>query len=242
MFRPARTVSFVGVSDLDRALAFYSGTLGFPVRERSAAVAVVDAAGTPLRLTVVSDHVPVGWTVTGWEVADIDAAVAALRGVGAPLREFPRMTGSDGIWTAPGGDRVAWFTDPDGNTLSVTQPAAGRAVAQEIVPIFPVASVPAALARYAALGFTVEDFHGVYGFAARDRVNLHLSRSDHHDPLSSSSMAYLYVDDADALAAEWRAAGVEGRFHDPIDTEYGLREGAYVDPDGNLIRFGSFLR
>ena len=50
---------------------------------------------------------------------------------------------------------------------------------------------------------------------------------------------YVYVDDADALLAEWRAAGVEGRFEDAYDTEYGLREFCHVDPDGNLLRVGS---
>jgi hypothetical protein len=50
-------------------------------------------------------------------------------------------------------------------------------------------------------------------------------------------MAYLYVDDADALHAEW--SSVEGRHHRPEDTPYGLREGAYVNPDGNLLRYGS---
>jgi uncharacterized glyoxalase superfamily protein PhnB len=50
---------------------------------------------------------------------------------------------------------------------------------------------------------------------------------------------YLYVDDAEALDAEWDGARVEGRLIAPTDTEYGLREGAHVDPDGNLLRFGS---
>jgi uncharacterized glyoxalase superfamily protein PhnB len=53
---------------------------------------------------------------------------------------------------------------------------------------------------------------------------------------------YLYVEDADALYAEWRAAGVQGQFFEPHDTEYGLREGAHIDRDGNLLKFGSRLR
>ncbi len=53
---------------------------------------------------------------------------------------------------------------------------------------------------------------------------------------------YLHVADADDLPTQWSAAGVDGRHHAPVDTDYGLREGAYVDPDGNLLRYGSALR
>jgi hypothetical protein len=115
---------------------------------------------------------------------------------------------------------------------------------REVAPIFPVRDVAAALRHYEALGFTVSPYEGgatEYGFVERDGVHLHLSRFDQHDPLTTASSAYLYVDDADALFAEWSAAGVGGRFHPPYDTEYGLREAAHVDPEGNLIRFGSFL-
>ena len=79
---------------------------------------------------------------------------------------------------------------------------------------------------------------GGYGFATRDAVEIHLGvvHTDDHHPTS----AYLFVTDADHLAAQWRAAGVE--LHLPQDTEWGQREGAVVDPDGNVIRFGSPLR
>lgn len=59
------------------------------------------------------------------------------------------------------------------------------------------------------------------------------------DPMLTTSAIYFYVNDADALFAEWRASGVSGQFHEPQNTEYGLREGAHVDLDGNLLRFGS---
>jgi uncharacterized glyoxalase superfamily protein PhnB len=114
---------------------------------------------------------------------------------------------------------------------------------RELAPIFPVRDVAAALAHYAALGFAVSPYEAgdEYGFAERDGVQLHVSRFDGHDPLTTATSAYLYVDDADALFAEWRDAAVGGRLHAPTDTDYGLREGAHVDPEGNLIRFGSFL-
>ena len=76
---------------------------------------------------------------------------------------------------------------------------------------------------------------GGYGFATRDGIELHLGVAPDGDNRTSS--AYLFVDDADELAAAWRAAGIE--VHTPEDTEWGQHEGAVVDRDGNVIRFGS---
>ena len=112
-----------------------------------------------------------------------------------------------------------------------------------VSPVLPTLDVPAALARYELLGFAVSVYDGgdFYGYARRGDVSLHLSKVDHIDPRTTQVSIYLYVDDADALHAEWSQGGVEGRFHEPSDTDYGLREGAYVDPDGNLLRYGSWL-
>lgn len=107
-------------------------------------------------------------------------------------------------------------------------------------PIFPVRTLDAALAHYATLGFETFAYdHGdEYGFANRDGVGLHLAAvSDGHLPGSGS--AYLYVRDADALYEEWSRTGVAGHTHPVAPTPYKLREGSHVDPDGNLIRFGS---
>ena len=112
-----------------------------------------------------------------------------------------------------------------------------------VAPVFPVADVVRAMEHYRQLGFEVSshDRGTGYAFANRDEVWLHLAKVDDGDPLTSMSAAYLYVEDADALAAEWSASGADGRFHAPVDTDYGLREGAHVDPDGNLLRYGSPL-
>ncbi|TFV88673.1 VOC family protein [Blastococcus sp. CT_GayMR20] len=107
-----------------------------------------------------------------------------------------------------------------------------------VSPIFPVADLPRALAHYAALGCSVSTHDATYGFAARAGIELHLTVVADHDPLRTAAAAYLHVPDADALAAEW--AGVE-RTGAPVDTDYGLREGWHIDPDGNLLRFGSPL-
>jgi uncharacterized glyoxalase superfamily protein PhnB len=75
----------------------------------------------------------------------------------------------------------------------------------------------------------------------RDSVSIHLSEWDEHVPKRTGSVVYLYVSDADAVRAEWVASGIEGRFSEARDTEYGMREFGFVDPDGTLHRVGSPL-
>jgi DNA-binding MarR family transcriptional regulator/catechol 2,3-dioxygenase-like lactoylglutathione lyase family enzyme len=117
---------------------------------------------------------------------------------------------------------------------------ADRRQLRSFSPIFPVRDLAAALAHYSALGFTTRAHEGggEYGFADRDGTGLHLAADAGHDP-GRGSAAYLYVRDADALHAEWRRPGIGGHTHPAGPTPYGLREGSHVDPDGNLIRFGS---
>jgi Ser/Thr protein kinase RdoA (MazF antagonist) len=105
-------------------------------------------------------------------------------------------------------------------------------------PIFPVRDLARALEHYRSLGFTTNAYAGgdQYGFADRDGIGLHLAAEP---DLAGSAETYLYVEDADALYAEWTAAGIGGITRRVGDTDYRLREGSHVDPDGNLIRFGS---
>jgi DNA-binding MarR family transcriptional regulator len=107
-------------------------------------------------------------------------------------------------------------------------------------PIFPVRNLAAALEHYAALGFDslAYDEGDEYGFADRDGQGVHLAAEPDHDPAHGAS-AYLYVRDADALCEEWSRPGVGGQTRPVEPTPYKLREGSHVDPDGNLIRFGS---
>lgn len=115
---------------------------------------------------------------------------------------------------------------------------------ERAAPVLPVRELAAALDRYRRLGFAVREYEGeaAYAFADRDGVSLHLSEWDELDPQRSGVVVYYYVSDADAVHAEWTAAGVEGRFGEPCDTEYGMREFGYVDPDGTLHRVGSRRR
>ncbi len=108
-------------------------------------------------------------------------------------------------------------------------------------PVFPVRDIDLAVDHYRKLGFTVRLFEGSdpYAFAERDGIELHLTQVDDLKPRRNMSAVYLYVDDADALYEEWSRAGIEGRVVEPSNTTYGLREGACLDRDANLIRFGS---
>ena len=112
-----------------------------------------------------------------------------------------------------------------------------------VAPVVPVRDLDAALDRYRRLGFAVRPYTGGqrYGFVDRGPVSLHLTEWAGHDPASTAAAVYLYVSDADALHDQWADAGVDGRLTGPRDTPYGLREFAYVDPDGTLHRVGSPL-
>lgn len=110
---------------------------------------------------------------------------------------------------------------------------------ESIHPIVTVHNVRAALQRYQQLGFVTElDESADYGFAERDSVQIHLQPGE---PEETGGVFYLRVSDAEALHAEWTAAGVEGRFLGPHNTSYGLREFVYTDPDGIVHKVGSPL-
>ena len=123
MLESAPIVAFVAVSDLDRAEWFYGGVLGLPLRdERPFALVALTGGGTDVRLTEVETASAAPWTVLGWTVPDIDSAVDDLVTRGVVFTRYPAMGQDDrAIWTSPSGARVAWFTDPDGNVLSLTQ-------------------------------------------------------------------------------------------------------------------------
>ena len=112
---------------------------------------------------------------------------------------------------------------------------------RRLSPVFPVRDMGLAVEHYEKLGFTVRLYDGpdAYAFAERDGIEIHLAKVDDLDPARNMSAVYLYVDDANALYEEWNAADLEGRLVPPSDTDYGLREGACLDRDANLIRFGS---
>jgi catechol 2,3-dioxygenase-like lactoylglutathione lyase family enzyme len=120
----SKLIAFVHVTDPAKARAFYEGVLGLRLVEDEKPFALVfDANGTMLRVTPVSEFQPTASTMLGWAVESIEETVKRLTAAGVPFQRYPGLNDADplGIWKAPGGARVAWFHDPDGNVLSVTE-------------------------------------------------------------------------------------------------------------------------
>ncbi len=117
-------VSFILTANRTAAKPFYAGALGLPiVHEDDFAVTFALGSGTTMRLTDLPGHSGQGHTVLGWTVDDIKSAVAELRSKGLTFKIYEGFgQDGDGIWSPPGGGaKVAWFADPDGNVLSLTQ-------------------------------------------------------------------------------------------------------------------------
>ena len=114
--------AFIATAHGRRAKAFYTTVLGLTLVEDSAASLVFDAHGTMVRISKVERLVPPPYTVLGWRVPDIRAAIEELSNHGVTFERLQGMAQDEmGVWTSPEGHRVAWFKDPDGNTLSLTQ-------------------------------------------------------------------------------------------------------------------------
>ena len=125
MLKNGRVMAFLATRDGRRARAFYESTLGLQVISDDEFALAVDTGGTMLRIQKVASFAPHAFTALGWEVPDIEGSVGAIAAAGVPFERFPGLGQDDrGIWRAPGGARVAWFKDPDGNLLSLTQLAA----------------------------------------------------------------------------------------------------------------------
>ena len=125
MLADAPFIGFIPVRDRAAARAFYEGTLGLRVTADTPFALVLDAGGTMLRVTQVPELSARPFTVAGWNVPDISAAVRGLAARGVEFTRYDGLAQDElGVWATPGGDRVAWFSDPDGNTLSLTAFAA----------------------------------------------------------------------------------------------------------------------
>jgi catechol 2,3-dioxygenase-like lactoylglutathione lyase family enzyme len=116
-------VAFINVADRDRALSFYRGVLGLELHSSDSFGDFVQMEGALLRITVLPDHEAHPHPVLGWNVPDIVATATSLRARGVAFTIYEGMGQDDlGIWTAPGGQaKVAFFADPDGNVLSLSQ-------------------------------------------------------------------------------------------------------------------------
>jgi predicted enzyme related to lactoylglutathione lyase len=113
-------VAFAGTQRPEKAMRFYRDTLGLPLEYSDNFALVFNANGTTIRVAIVPKVVPAGYTILGWMVADIETTVDSLSKAGVVFERYPGMDqDARGIWNAPSGARIAWFKDPDGNTLSV---------------------------------------------------------------------------------------------------------------------------
>ncbi|MFN4038688.1 MAG: VOC family protein [Erythrobacter sp.] len=123
MLTASPPVCFILTADMAKARGFYRDTLGLVETAEDPFAITFDLAGTMLRLTQLEGHQPGPHTVLGWLVSDIEATIDALAAKGVTFAIYEGF-GQDvrGIWTDPGsGTRIAWFHDPEGNNLSITQ-------------------------------------------------------------------------------------------------------------------------
>ena len=122
MLASSKVMGFVPTKDSAKAREFYEGKLGFQFVGDDAFALVMRAGETMIRIAKTPDFAPAPYTILGWQVSHIEEVVGWLQKRGVAFEQYPFVQDKErGIWTAPGGDKVAWFKDPDGNVLSVSQ-------------------------------------------------------------------------------------------------------------------------
>jgi len=122
MLGSMKIVAFVPTKDADKARAFYEGVLGLRFVKDDGFAMVLDANGIMIRVAKMKEFTPAQFTILGWQVSEIENVVRSLQKKGVQFEVFGFFKQDElGIWTAPTGDKVAWFKDPDGNILSVSQ-------------------------------------------------------------------------------------------------------------------------
>ena len=122
MLASGKLVGFVPTKNSTKAREFYEGKLGFQFVSDDQFALVMLAGKSMIRIAKTKDFQPAQYTVMGWEVADVEAMVKWLNGRGVTFEKYPFVKDQEsGIWTTPNGDKVAWFKDPDGNVLSLSQ-------------------------------------------------------------------------------------------------------------------------
>jgi len=122
MLTTGKMVGFILTKDYDLARSFYEGKLEFTFVIQNQFALVMRAGQNLVRIVKAPDFEPLRSTVLGWEVGDVEAVVSWLQSRGVAMEKYPWVQDQErGIWTTPGGDKVAWFKDPDGNVLSVSQ-------------------------------------------------------------------------------------------------------------------------
>ncbi len=122
MLASSKIVGFVPTKDSTKARGFYEGKLQFQFVSDDMFALVMRAGETMIRIAKAKDFTPAQYTVLGWEVSNIEEVVKWLQKRGIAFEKYPFVQDKElGVWTTPNGDKVAWFKDPDGNVLSVSQ-------------------------------------------------------------------------------------------------------------------------
>ena len=122
MLSDKKLKAFVPTTNPKLAKAFYEGTLGLTLLSEDSYALEFDANGTLLRIAIVPELTPQSFTILGWNVSDIHKVIQFLNKKGVEFNKYEFLEQDDaGVWTSPGGSKVAWFMDPDGNTLSLTE-------------------------------------------------------------------------------------------------------------------------
>jgi catechol 2,3-dioxygenase-like lactoylglutathione lyase family enzyme len=126
MLANASLVAFSATADGKRARAFYEGMLGLQFMSEDEFAILYDANGVSLRIQKVARVDPRPFTVLGWSVSSIDAAVSQLMAKGAVFERYASLQQDPrGVWRSPSGAKIAWLKDPDGNVISLTEPPLG---------------------------------------------------------------------------------------------------------------------
>ena len=122
MLASMNMMGFILTKDYEKSRAFYEGKLGFEFESLDQFALVMQAGKSMIRIVKVPTFSPLQSTVLGWEVDDIETMVECLAKRGVVFEKYPFVQDKErGIWTTPDGSKVAWFKDPDGNVLSVSQ-------------------------------------------------------------------------------------------------------------------------
>ena len=122
MLSKAKIVAFIPATDFEQARQFYVGKLGLEFVSLDQFALVLKTDEHHVRITKMPDFKPLPGTIFGWEVRGIEAVVRWLAQQGIAVEKYPFAQDQElGIWTTPNGDKVAWFEDPSGNVISVSE-------------------------------------------------------------------------------------------------------------------------
>jgi len=122
MLAQCDVIGFIPSKDAARARNFYETTLGLRFLSDDLFAVVMESNGTMIRIVQVKDFTPFPFTILGWMVENMEEEVSTLIERGVSFKRYPWLEQTEaGVWNAPGGAKVAWFQDPDGNVLSLSQ-------------------------------------------------------------------------------------------------------------------------